>query len=99
MNTNSTGSGNRGRYGVRVSVGQGPMDEESRLHRQDSVTSGSPTSRLEKALEGDDSGSEDRMVPRLKGVTKAYVKSGRNSREVSDLGEGILRTTEVSVTR
>jgi len=90
-------------YGVRINGGKSPFDEERRPHRQDSVSS-SPTSRLEQAIEENDSGSDDHIMPRLQGLHTAYItradrRDWRDTRIWKDPNKGILRTTEVSVTR
>ena len=106
MPSSSTFSGNKEEYyGVRISGGKAPFGDGRKLYRQDSVASSSPTSRLEKAIEENDSGGEDRMIPPLQGLHKAYVHRGRDSRDWRDQrdwkdpGKGIFRTTEFSVTR
>jgi hypothetical protein len=100
MPSRSTFSGNKEEYyGVKISGGNPSFDDE---------TSSVPTSRLEKAIEENDSGNEERVMPRLQGLHKAYVQRGRerrdsrdwrDQRDWKDPGKGIFRTTEVSVTR
>jgi hypothetical protein len=103
MPSHSTLDGAKEGYGVRISGGRSPFDDERRLYRQDSVSS-SPTSRLEKAIEENDSGSDEHMVPGLQGLHNAYMKrtdrrDWRDTRVWKDPSRGILRTTEISVTR
>jgi len=100
MPSRSTFSGSKEEYyGVAISGGKAPFDDE---------TSSVPTSRLEKAIEENDSGNEDHVLPGLQGLHKAYAQRGRERRDSRDWRDqrdwkdprkGIFRTTEVSVTR
>jgi len=77
-------------YGVTVK-GSRRGEEEGISYRQGSATSSGPLSKLEASLEENDYESES-MLP-LQMHAKAYIPRGRDARR------GILRTTEVMVSR
>ncbi|TAQ89354.1 hypothetical protein B7494_g2354 [Chlorociboria aeruginascens] len=83
--SHSTMMGSPG-YGVTVSGGT----ENGTLYSSPSVTSTGPTSKLEQSIEENDSGSDENILPAL--LHQVYAP-GRDPRR------GIMRTTEVMITR
>lgn len=79
-------------YGVTV-IGGPLMEGEKRLYRQGSATSDGPMSKLEASIEESDSGSEENILPvRVPMRARIVRRSDKND-------NGIMRTTEVVVTR
>ncbi|TVY45507.1 hypothetical protein LSUB1_G000863 [Lachnellula subtilissima] len=71
-------------HNVRTSGGNGMFGDGSNLHGHDSVASSIPTPRLGKATEEDDGAGEDGVMSRPQGLHRAYVQSGRDSRDWRD---------------
>lgn len=85
MPSNSTFSNKKDEhYGVRIIGGSSPFDDERRMYRQDSVASSGPTSRLEKDIEENESGSDHHRVPGLQRLNETYVKKGRDRKDWRD---------------
>lgn len=94
--TQSTTSLSNGKgYNITV-IGGGRRSSESELNRVPSLTSSAPTSRLERDIR-DDSGSDEQMVMPLPMQGKrAYAPADS---QVKERPRGIMRTTEVMVSR
>ncbi|KAL2068836.1 hypothetical protein VTL71DRAFT_15174 [Oculimacula yallundae] len=99
--------GNKG-YKITVIGGDKGTAENSDLYRNLSLASSGPMSKLEQSITDNDSGSEDNMmVPMplpLQGRDKAYLarekeREGDRTERSRERPRGILRTTEVSISR
>jgi len=80
-------------YGVTVSGG-GLVDNVRKIHSQPSFTSSGPTSKLEASIGENDTGSEEDIMPMQIQTTRVQLPGQRDRS-----GNGILRTTEVMVSR
>lgn len=105
----TTALGNKG-YKITVIGGGRTSPEDPKVYRQPSLVSSGPMSKLEQSITENDSGSEDNMmVPMplpLQGRQRAYLAREREQERQRDRAErpkerpkGILRTTEVMVSR
>ncbi|KAK0109745.1 hypothetical protein ONS95_002422 [Cadophora gregata] len=107
----TTALGSRG-YKITVLGGGsgGISPEDPKLYRQPSLASSGPMSRLEHSITENDSGSEDNMMVPMpfsfQGRQRAYlVREWERERESpraerpNKRPKGILRTTEVMVSR
>jgi hypothetical protein len=79
-------------YGVTV-IGGLPGDDDRRIYRQPSSTSSGPMSKLEASIGENDSGSEENILP-LQVHSRVHMPKDRNR-----TGRGIMRTTEVMISR
>jgi hypothetical protein len=79
-------------YGVSVSGGKmGSSDDERTLYGQGSARGSGPMSKLEESIGENDSGSEENILPAQQ--TRVHMPRER------DQGRGIVRTTEVLISR
>lgn len=82
-----------GGYGVSVMAGSiGENENDRRLQRQGSITSSGPMSRLEASIE---KGSEEDIL-RPESIARPRTRERELHR---DYGTGIMRTTEVMISR
>jgi hypothetical protein len=90
-----------GGYGVSVVGGPGSSDDkefERILNRQGSASSSGPMSRLEASIREHDSGSEDNIWPQRQVAAHMPRERERYIQE-RNLNRGIMRTTEVRISR
>jgi len=89
-----------GAYGVSVVGGIRPSDDkefERILRRQGSYASSGPMSRLEASIRDNDSESEENVLPQRQ--LAAHLKDIVRQAHERDRNKGIVRTTEVRISR
>lgn len=87
-------------YGVSVVGGirpKGDKDFERILHRQSSSASSGPMSRLEASIREHETGSEENILPQRQ--LAAYLKDMDRQTSERERSRGIVRTTEVMISR
>jgi len=96
----STLSKHGGAYGVSVVGGIRPSDDkefERTLRRQGSSASSGPMSRLEASIREHDTGSEENILPQRH--LAAHLKDMERQAHERERNRGIVRTTEVMISR